>query len=100
MLAEDMHINARVRVRRLELKLTQLHLALDLGISASQIAKYETGVDRVSAGRLFQIAVSLQTPIAWFYEGLPLLKASSSLPFNGRKRWQRELSTVANPAES
>ncbi|MEM9750427.1 MAG: helix-turn-helix transcriptional regulator [Pseudomonadota bacterium] len=66
----DEHVGSRIRQRRSMLGLTQEQLADSLGISYQQIQKYETGANRISAGRLFQIAWALDTAIGFFFEGL------------------------------
>jgi transcriptional regulator with XRE-family HTH domain len=50
--------------------MTQQQLAEKVGIKFQQIQKYETGANRVSASRLWDIAVTLDVPVAYFYEGL------------------------------
>jgi transcriptional regulator with XRE-family HTH domain len=60
----------RLRERRLALGLTQQQLAERLGGSAQQVHKYETGVDRLSAGRLFQLAEALEVEVGFFFAGL------------------------------
>lgn len=52
------------------LGLSQQQLASLIGVTYQQAHKYETGVNRVSAGRLFRIAEALGVPVSWFYEGL------------------------------
>src|ERR1700731_4704727 len=52
------------------LGLTQHQLAEMIGITYQQAHKYERGINRVSAGRLFEIARALSTPITYFYEGI------------------------------
>lgn len=86
---EDMHITARIRTKRLELKLPMAYLAQHLGVSIQQVIHYETGAHRVSAGRLFHISVALRTPVEWFYEGLPVVSSGPVAPLVERKRWQR-----------
>ena len=66
----DAHVGKRVRKRRTELGLTQEHLALALEISYQQVQKYETGANRISAGRLYQIGRKLGVEVAYFFEGL------------------------------
>lgn len=66
----DRHIGERIRRRRTLLGLTQEQLADALGISYQQVQKYETGANRVTAGRLFQIGQSLQCDVAFFYQDL------------------------------
>lgn len=68
--AVDRHVGARVRERRIMLGLTQQQLADLIGVTYQQAHKYERGINRVSAGRLFEIARVLSVPIGYFYEGL------------------------------
>ncbi len=67
----DRQVGERIRARRAELGLTQEDLARALGISYQQVQKYETGGNRISAGRLFEIAQRLGAPVGYFFEGLP-----------------------------
>ena len=66
----DRHVGARVRERRIMLGLTQQQLAEMIGVTYQQAHKYERCINRVSAGRLFEIARALSTPITYFYEGI------------------------------
>jgi transcriptional regulator with XRE-family HTH domain len=66
----DQHVGDRIRRRRTLLGYTQEQLAEALDISYQQIQKYETGANRVSAGRLYQISQRLEVPITFFFEGL------------------------------
>lgn len=66
----DRHVGDRIRRRRVLMGYTQEQLADALEISYQQIQKYETGANRVSAGRLFQIAQRLETTVGYFFEGL------------------------------
>src|SRR5438552_15262306 len=68
--AIDDHGGARIRERRIMLGLTQQQLAEMIGVTYQQAHKYERGINRVSAGRLFEIARALSTPITYFYEGI------------------------------
>ncbi len=63
----DRHVGERIRRRRILLGLTQDQLADALGISYQQIQKYETGANRISAGRLAQIAEVLDVQAGWFF---------------------------------
>ena len=67
----DVHVGARVRLRRRLLGMSQERLADALGLTFQQVQKYERGANRVSASKLFEIARTLQTPIEFFFEGLP-----------------------------
>jgi transcriptional regulator with XRE-family HTH domain len=66
----DEHIGGRVRERRIMLGLTQQQLAEMIGVTYQQAHKYERGINRVSAGRLYEIARVLNAPITHFYEGV------------------------------
>ena len=65
----DLYLGKRLRRRRRLLGLTQQQLALAVGMRFQQIQKYECGANRISAGRLFDLAKALETPINYFYEG-------------------------------
>lgn len=67
----DRDIGRRIRRRRRLLGLTQLQLGHAVGMRLQQIQKYESGVNRVSAGKLFQIATALRAPMSYFFEGQP-----------------------------
>lgn len=82
----DDHVGARIRLRRTMLGMTQEQLAAALGISYQQIQKYETGANRVSAGRLFEIGQRLGVDVAYFFEGVDPSAASKGLPHGGRNR--------------
>jgi transcriptional regulator with XRE-family HTH domain len=63
----DRQVGERMRRRRILLGLTQDDLSEALGISYQQIQKYETGANRISAGRLAQIASVLDSQVGWFF---------------------------------
>src|SRR5205823_15035834 len=66
----DRHVGARVRERRIMLGLTQQQLADLIGVAYQQAHKYERGINRVSAGRLFEVAQVLSVPVNYFFDGL------------------------------
>ncbi len=66
----DAHVGQRVRGRRKEMGLSQEKLAKSLGVSFQQVQKYEIGINRVSAGRLWDIADSLEVDIGYFFDGI------------------------------
>ncbi len=72
----DRIVGQRLRWRRRELKLTQEQLGEKLGLTFQQVQKYEKGVNRISAGRLFEMAGALTVPITYFYEGIDELLES------------------------
>ncbi|PTV97285.1 transcriptional regulator with XRE-family HTH domain [Rhodobacter aestuarii] len=66
----DVHVGKRIRHRRWMVGVTQQQLADKVGIKFQQIQKYETGMNRVSASRLWDIADALDVPVSFFFEGL------------------------------
>ena len=66
----DVHVGKRIRHRRWLVGMTQQQLAQSVGIKFQQIQKYETGANRVSASRLWDIAESLDVDVSFFFEGL------------------------------
>lgn len=69
--AWDVEIGRRIRARRMECGLSQTALAEKLEISFQQVQKYESGVNRVGAGRLQRVCEALQVPITFFYDPEP-----------------------------
>ena len=66
----DLYVGGRIRLRRRTRGVSQEKLAEDLGLTFQQVQKYERGANRVSASKLYEIAKSLRTSIAYFFEGL------------------------------
>ncbi|MBV0913884.1 helix-turn-helix domain-containing protein [Anianabacter salinae] len=66
----DVHVGKRVRHRRWMVGMTQQQLAERVGIKFQQIQKYETGMNRISASRLWDIAHALDVKISFFFDGL------------------------------
>ena len=66
----DVHVGKRVRHRRWMVGMTQQQLATKVGIKFQQIQKYETGMNRVSASRLWDISEALEVSVSYFFEGL------------------------------
>jgi transcriptional regulator with XRE-family HTH domain len=67
----DGHVGGRVRLRRMLLGISQEKLGEQLGLTFQQIQKYEKGVNRISASRLFDLAQVLRVPVQYFFEELP-----------------------------
>lgn len=74
----DVHVGKRVRHRRWLIGMTQQQLAEQVGIKFQQIQKYETGANRISASRLWDIAEALDVPVSFFFEGLEESEKESS----------------------
>jgi len=73
----DVHVGKRVRQRRWMIGMTQQQLAEQVGIKFQQIQKYETGMNRVSASRLWDIADALGVQVSFFFDGLEQAKQSA-----------------------
>jgi transcriptional regulator with XRE-family HTH domain len=87
--AIDLHVGKRLRRRRRLLGLTQQQLAESIGIRFQQIQKYECGANRVTASRLYELAVALNVPVNYFFEGLqaaaaPATPGAPGAPANDR----------------
>ena len=67
----DVHVGKRLREAREECGLTQKVLAKKLGITHQQVQKYESGANRISASKLFEISKALNVSVIWFFEGVP-----------------------------
>ena len=65
----DAHVGGRLRARRTELGLSQATLAQYLGLTFSQVQKYEKGANRIGAGRLYHLAAILGVSVPYFFEG-------------------------------
>jgi transcriptional regulator with XRE-family HTH domain len=66
----DRHVGARMRERRIMLGLTQQQMAELIGVTYQQAHKYEKGINRIAAGRLYNIAQALGVDVGYFFEGL------------------------------
>ena len=66
----DRYVGTRIRERRVMLGLSQQQMADMIGVTYQQAHKYERGINRISAGRLYEISRVLNVPITYFYEGL------------------------------
>lgn len=74
----DIHVGARIRLRRNMLGMSQEKLGEGLGITFQQIQKYEKGTNRVGASRLQSIASQLGVPVAYFFDGAPGLESDAA----------------------
>ena len=66
----DRYVGARIRERRILLGLTQQQMAELIGVTYQQAHKYEKGINRVAAGRLYSIARALGVEVGYFFEGV------------------------------
>src|SRR5690242_15165648 len=79
----DRHVGSRVRERRIMLGLTQQQLADLIGVTYQQAHKYERAINRVSAGRLYEIAQVLSVPVSYFFDGI---QSEDARPVSPRER--------------
>lgn len=75
----DIHVGARLRLRRNLAGFSQEQLGKSLGLTFQQVQKYERGTNRMGSSRLFQVARILSVPVAYFFEELPAA-VNQSLP--------------------
>ena len=66
----DTHVGARIRLRRTLLGMSQEKLGESLGLTFQQVQKYERGVNRVGASRLFDLSRVLDVPVSFFFDGM------------------------------
>jgi transcriptional regulator with XRE-family HTH domain len=76
----DVHVGGRVRFRRMLLGMSQEKLGEKLGLTFQQIQKYEKGINRIGASRLFDLAQVLGVPIQFFYEEAPAGEPLAAMP--------------------
>ena len=67
----DVHVGSRIRLRRTLIGMSQERLGEALGLTFQQVQKYERGVNRVGASRLFDLSRVLDVPISFFYDDMP-----------------------------
>jgi transcriptional regulator with XRE-family HTH domain len=73
----DAHVGSRIRLRRTLLGMSQERLGESLGLTFQQVQKYERGVNRVGASRLFDLSRVLDVPISFFFDDMPEPLAAS-----------------------
>ena len=73
----DVHVGTRIRLRRTLLGMSQERLGEALGLTFQQVQKYERGVNRVGASRLFDLSRVLDVPISFFFDDMPENLAAS-----------------------
>jgi transcriptional regulator with XRE-family HTH domain len=67
----DVHVGAKLRELRMQRRVSQMELAGRVGVTFQQIQKYEKGVNRISASKLFELAECLGVEVQEFFAGLP-----------------------------
>jgi transcriptional regulator with XRE-family HTH domain len=80
----DVHVGARVRMRRMLIGMSQEKLGESLGLTFQQVQKYEKGSNRIGASRLYQIGAVLGVPIEFFFEGLERDQTADGADYGAR----------------
>ncbi|MCL2369402.1 MAG: helix-turn-helix domain-containing protein [Alphaproteobacteria bacterium] len=96
----DQHVGARIAMRRNMLGMTQKPLADECGITFQQMQKYEKAINRISVSRLFQIGMALDSPVAFFFTGLPLQPVDNTMFKSGATSDQKSIHRISEPTES
>lgn len=81
----DIELGKRIRLRRVEQKISQAELGDKLGVSFQQVQKYEKGVNRIAASRLLDISAALDVPVARFFDGISPARVSARGVAESRK---------------
>lgn len=79
----DVHVGKRIRMRRVERKMSTITLGEAIGLTFQQIQKYEKGMNRVGASRLQEISNVLEIPVSFLFEGAPgslMSESENTLP--------------------
>lgn len=79
----DVYVGKKLKERRIDLGCTQERLAQSVGITFQQVQKYERGVNRIGASRLYQFSRALKVPVSYFFEGCGVipLEERKSFPY-------------------
>ncbi len=72
----DIHVGSRVRLQRMLLSMSQEKLGEQLGLTFQQVQKYEKGINRIGASRLFELSRVLGVPVQFFYDEAPGVAAN------------------------
>jgi transcriptional regulator with XRE-family HTH domain len=76
----DVHVGAQLRLRRTWLGMSQEKLGDAIGLTFQQVQKYERGVNRIGASRLYELSDILDVPVGFFFDGLPRSRDMSRGP--------------------
>ena len=81
----DVHVGARLRRRRTLLGMNQTKLGDAIGVTFQQVQKYESGANRISASRLFDLSRMFEVPVEYFFDDMPTAVAASTPTQGGGK---------------
>ena len=94
----DVHVGQRVRQRRVLCGLSQTELANAIGLTFQQLQKYERGMNRISASKLWQISQVLDVPVQWFFKEISEPKNEQDKQNNSFHMKRETLELVRNYA--
>lgn len=84
----DVHVGSRIRLRRTLMGMSQERLGEAIGLTFQQVQKYERGVNRVGASRLFDLSKVLDVPVSFFFDDIPgEAPQASSAVIGARRTW-------------
>ncbi len=92
----DVHVGARLRRRRTLLGMNQTKLGDAIGVTFQQVQKYESGANRISASRLFDLSRMFEVPVEYFFDDMPTAVTASS-PTQGGGKAKEPPSYEPNP---
>ena len=95
----DTHVGTRVRMRRKLLGVSQEKLADALGLTFQQVQKYERGVNRVSASKLYEAASFMGVDVGYFFEGLAGRSAAEGFAESESERYTQSFLMTAEGVE-
>ncbi len=84
----EVHVGGRVRASRTLIGMSQTELGKRVGLTFQQIQRYERGMNRIAASRLWQFSLILGQPISWFFEGIGKQKRKGDDPLAKRETLQ------------
>ena len=96
----DVHVGGRLRVRRSLLGMSQEKLANAVGLTFQQVQKYERGMNRISAGRLYQFSRILDVPVTYFYENIVRAGGAVGMSDNDQDGFQNDSADMMQSKES
>lgn len=96
----DTHLGKKMREARILRGMSQSDVAQGLGMSFQQVQKYESGANRIAAGRLYEVSLLLNFPVEHFYSGFGDRVGTSEQPLEPRAaQAARDLSRIENPGK-
>ncbi|WP_209442418.1 helix-turn-helix domain-containing protein [Neoroseomonas oryzicola] len=93
----DIHVGARMRLRRRFLGMSQTKLADAIGITFQQVQKFERGLSRIAASRLHDVSRALDVPVSFFFDALPA--EAGGLAVDSRGTEEAEARNNLQPSE-